>query len=403
MGSKRALNCAGPQNSSRQRNSPAQQSTALRSSPRQHEQGKERRPRDGPGGRERSSHPTKNSRGKIMKKQYTKKTCCRNWNYEVLAVGHPGWRNSAALMELFQPGWCCKPEEKTGSQFSGDLSTRSRQRERSSSVCKRDKKEEKVFREERTELEQELRRTAEWLLSKDAFRNLCWCQQSKTKLNEIAEGTASDVGKLQVGKVSFPYAIATVFQIMYPISPDFADIWISISPSNFRIILAEVEPPWKLDKLGSECKHVLESTVIHGVHVEFTPKSTSWAAPQPALKVLLQAFTAPSLSTLPEMCDLLEHTFCIAPVPKHEKQVSLLLRAPKPSDYCMEVVEIQWQQKAAFRLAFQAGRRAATPGLAPKAASSTEQSRQWASVNILFGNKSRVAFVSLVGALDADD
>lgn len=35
-------------------------------------------------------------------------------------------------------------------------------------------------------------------------------------------------------------------------------------------------------------KHVLESTVIHGVHVEFTPKSTSWAAPQPALKVLLQ-------------------------------------------------------------------------------------------------------------------
>lgn len=41
-----------------------------------------------------------------------------------------------------------------------------------------------------------------------------WCQQSKTKLNEIAEGTASDVGKLQVGKVSFPYAIATVFQIM---------------------------------------------------------------------------------------------------------------------------------------------------------------------------------------------
>lgn len=57
----------------------------------------------------------------------------------------------------------------------------------------------------------------------------------------------------------------------------------------------------------------------------------------------------------------------------------------------------QWQQKAAFRLAFQAGRRAATPGLAPKAASSTEQSRQWASVNILFGNKSRVVFVSLVG------
>lgn len=78
MGSKRGLNCAGPQNSSRQRNSPAQQSTALRSSPRQHEQGKERRPRDGAGGRERSSHPTKNSRGKIMKKQYTKKTCCRS-------------------------------------------------------------------------------------------------------------------------------------------------------------------------------------------------------------------------------------------------------------------------------------------------------------------------------------
>lgn len=41
------------------------------------------------------------------------------------------------------------------------------------------------------------------------------------------------------------------------------------------------------------------------------------------------------------MCNLLEHTFCIAPVLKHEKQVSLLLRAPKPSDYCMEVVEIQ--------------------------------------------------------------
>lgn len=41
------------------------------------------------------------------------------------------------------------------------------------------------------------------------------------------------------------------------------------------------------------------------------------------------------------MCNLLEHTFCTAPVLKQEKQVSLPLCAPKPSDYCMEVVEIQ--------------------------------------------------------------
>lgn len=57
----------------------------------------------------------------------------------------------------------------------------------------------------------------------------------------------------------------------------------------------------------------------------------------------------------------------------------------------------QRQQKAAFRLAFQAGGRAATPGLAPKAAGSAEQSGRWALVNILFGKKSRVAFVSLDG------
>lgn len=39
-------------------------------------------------------------------------------------------------------------------------------------VCKRDRRETEVFREETTELEQEQEITATWLLSKDAFRHL---------------------------------------------------------------------------------------------------------------------------------------------------------------------------------------------------------------------------------------
>lgn len=52
MGSKQALNCNGPQNSSRQKNSPAQHSSQTQ--PKQ-EQGKEQRPRHASGGRDRSS------------------------------------------------------------------------------------------------------------------------------------------------------------------------------------------------------------------------------------------------------------------------------------------------------------------------------------------------------------
>lgn len=36
-------------------------------------------------------------------------------------------------------------------------------------------------------------------------------------------------------------------------------------------------------------KHVLECTSVRWVHIEFTPVSTSWAALEPALKVLQQA------------------------------------------------------------------------------------------------------------------
>lgn len=36
-------------------------------------------------------------------------------------------------------------------------------------------------------------------------------------------------------------------------------------------------------------KHVLECTSMRWVHIEFTPVSTSWAALEPALKVLQQA------------------------------------------------------------------------------------------------------------------
>ncbi|OPJ71019.1 hypothetical protein AV530_017332 [Patagioenas fasciata monilis] len=39
-------------------------------------------------------------------------------------------------------------------------------------LCKRDRRETEVFREETVELEQEQEMTAAWLLSKDAFRHL---------------------------------------------------------------------------------------------------------------------------------------------------------------------------------------------------------------------------------------
>ena len=51
MGSKQALNCTAPQNSSRQRNSPAQHSSQSKQ-----EQGKQQRPRRGAGGREQPPH-----------------------------------------------------------------------------------------------------------------------------------------------------------------------------------------------------------------------------------------------------------------------------------------------------------------------------------------------------------
>lgn len=45
---------------------------------------------------------------------------------------------------------------------------------------------------------------------------------------------------------------------------------------------------------------------------------------------LVQAFTAPSVSASPEMCNPREHGFCFAPVLKHKMQKSLILHPPKP-------------------------------------------------------------------------
>lgn len=61
MGSKQALNCTGPQNSSRQRNSPAQHSSQTQS--KQARAGEGARPRHGAGGRDWSSQSLKNRVG----------------------------------------------------------------------------------------------------------------------------------------------------------------------------------------------------------------------------------------------------------------------------------------------------------------------------------------------------